>query len=174
MQSAAATVAEYLAALPDERRAAIAAVRQLVLDNLDPAYQEAMQYGMIGWSVPHSLYPDGYHTDASQPLPFAALASQKNYMSLYLMATYCGCTEDGETLDASWFRNAWAKTGKKLDMGKACVRFKKLDDLALDVVAEAVRRVPVKTYIARYEENLAATGKTPGKKPAKRTAAKAR
>src|SRR5262249_41133330 len=146
MQSTARTVAEYLAELPADRRPAITAVRQLVLDNLDPAYQETMQYGMIGWSVPHRLYPAGYHTDPKQPLPFAALASQKNYMSLYLMATYCGCTEDSETPDAQWFRSAWAATGKKLDMGKACIRFKKLDDLALDVIAEAVRRMPSKAY----------------------------
>lgn len=161
MQSQAKTVAKYLAELPEDRRGAIAAVRQLVLDNLDPAYQEAMQYGMIGWSVPHSLYPAGYHTDPKQPLPFAALASQKNYMSLYLMATYCGCTEDGETPDVQWFRTAWAKTGKKLDMGKACLRFKKLDDLALDVLAEAIRRVPVQTYIQRYEAGLTAMAKAP-------------
>jgi hypothetical protein len=160
MQSKAPSIAQYLAELPPERRPAMEAVRQLVRDNLDPAYQEAMQYGMIGWSVPHSLYPAGYHTDPKQPLPFAALASQKNHMSLYLMCTYVDGEENPE---ANWFRSAWAKTGKKLDMGKSCVRFKKLDDLALDVIAEAIRRVPAKAYIARYEKNLAASGKAKAK-----------
>ena len=178
MQSQAKSVDEYLAALPEDRRQAFETVRKVILANLDPDYEEGMQYGAIGYYIPHRVFPAGYHCDPKQPLPFACLASQKNYMSLYLMATYCGCTEDGETMDASWFRSAWAKTGKKLDMGKACVRFKKLDDLALDVIAEAVRRVPVQAYIKRYEENLAATGKTPKKKPAgkpaKKTPAKAR
>jgi hypothetical protein len=91
------------------------------------------------------VYPAGYHCDPKQPLPFAGLASQKNYMSLYLMCTY------GDSELSRWFREAWAKTGKKLDMGKSCVRFKKLDDLALDVIAEAIRRVPAKMYIERCE-----------------------
>ena len=150
MQSKAATVEEYLAALPEDRRAAISAVREVILANLDPQYAEAMQYGMIGYAVPHSVFPAGYHCDPKQPLPFAALASQKNYMSLYMMGLYCGCNEGGETDDARWFREAWAQTGKKLDMGKACLRFRKLDDLALDVVAEAIRRVPVQRYLERY------------------------
>jgi hypothetical protein len=100
-----------------------------------------MQYGMIGYYVPHRVYPAGYHCDPKQPLPFAALASQKNYMSLYLMCVY------GDSPLAKWFREAWAKSGKKLDMGKACVRFKKLEDLALDVIGEAIRRVPARKYI---------------------------
>ena len=150
MQSKAATVEEYLAALPEDRRAAISAVREVILANLDLQYAEAMQYGMIGYAVPHSVFPAGYHCDPKQPLPFAALASQKNYMSLYMMGLYCGCNEGGETDDARWFRDAWAQTGKKLDMGKACLRFRRLDDLALDVVAEAIRRVPVQRYLERY------------------------
>jgi hypothetical protein len=101
----------------------------------------------------------GYHTDPKQPLPFAALASQKNHMSLYLMGLYCGCDNASgkETSDAKWFRAAWAKTGKQLDMGKACVRFTKLDALPLDVLGEAIRRVPAKTYIDRYQATMAAT-----------------
>lgn len=118
MQSKAATVAEYLAELPEDHRRAIEAVRKVILDNLDSGYEEGMQYGMIGYYVPHRIYPAGYHCDPKQPLPFAALASQKNYMSLYLMCIY------GETPLAAWFREAWAKTGKKLDAGKACIRFK--------------------------------------------------
>ncbi|WP_395407758.1 DUF1801 domain-containing protein [Pseudoduganella sp. UC29_106] len=150
MQSKAATVEEYLAALPEERRAAISAVREVILANLDPQYAEAMQYGMIGYAVPHSVFPAGYHCDPKLPLPFAGLASQKNYMSLYLMGLYWGPGAGDETEDARWFRAAWTQTGKKLDMGKSCLRFKKLDDLALDVVAEAIRRVPVQRFLDRY------------------------
>lgn len=157
VSSAAATVDDYLASLADDRRSVVVAVRDLVNANLPDGYQEAMQYGMIGWSVPHAIYPAGYHTDPKQPLPLAALASQKQYVSLYLMGLYCGCVERSargeavETDDARWFREAWAATGKKLNMGKSCVRFKRLDDLAVDVVAEAIRRLPVDRYIERYE-----------------------
>ena len=124
MQSKATTVDQYLAELPEDRRKALEAVRQVVLKNLDKDYEEGIQYGMIGYYVPHRVHPAGYHCDPKQPLPFASLASQKNHMALYLMCIY------GDTDHAKWFRDAWAKTGKKLDMGKACVRFKKLEDLA--------------------------------------------
>jgi hypothetical protein len=159
MQSKATTVADYLASLPDDRRAAIETLRKVIRKNLDIGYEEGMQYGVIGYYVPHKLYPAGYHTDPKQPLPFAALASQKNYISLYLMGVYCGCGDDSsdESVDARWFREAWAKTGKKLDMGKACVRFKKIEDVALDVVGEAIKRIPAKSYIANYEAVLART-----------------
>lgn len=156
MQSRAATVDDYLAALPAERREVLGAVRKVIRDNLDEDYEEGMQYGMIGYYVPHRVYPAGYHCDPKQPLPFAGLASQKNYMSLYLMCVY------GETPLATWFRQAWAKTGKKLDMGKSCIRFKKLDDLAIDVIAEAVRRVPARKYVEYCE----AARKSQGKKKA--------
>lgn len=164
VSSAASTVDDYLAELPDDRRAIVSAVRDLVNTNLPDGYQEAMQYGMIGWSVPHARYPAGYHTDPSQPLPLAALASQKQYVSLYLMGLYCGCVERSargeavETADVRWFRDAWAATGKKLNMGKSCVRFKRLDDLAVDVLAEAIRRVPVDVYLERYEAVRPARG----------------
>lgn len=151
--SPASTVTRYLAGLPDDRRDLVAGVRDVVNANLPAGYQETMQYGMIGWSVPHELYPAGYHSDPSQPLPLAALASQKQYVSLYLMGTYCGCAieESGESAESTWFREAWLATGRKLNMGKSCVRFKNVDDVALDVVAEAIRRLPVDEYIARYE-----------------------
>src|SRR5580692_4016921 len=112
MKSEAKTVAAYLASLPADRRAAIAVVRDVVRDNLDAGYEEGIQYGMIGWYVPHRLFPSGYHADPKQPLPFAALASQKNHMALYLMGVYCGCAEGpgGETVDARWFREAWGRT----------------------------------------------------------------
>jgi len=154
MQSAAATVEEYLASLPEARRDALTAVRAVILANLDPLYSEGMAYGMIGYGVPHSVYPDGYHCNPKQPLPFAALASQKNYMSMYLMGFYVGCSDIEETADMQWFRAAWADAGKKLDMGKACLRFKKLDDLALDVLGEAIRRMPAQRYIERYRQAL--------------------
>lgn len=158
MQSKATTVDAYLAQLPEDRRHAIEAVREVILENLDKDYEEGMQYGMIGYYVPHSVYPAGYHCDPRQPLPFAALGSQKNYMSLHLMCVY------GNTEHTKWFQEAWAKTGKKLDMGKACVRFKKVEDLALDVIGEAVKRVPAKKYIAHFEGMLS-TRKDRASKP---------
>jgi hypothetical protein len=148
MQSKATSVEAYLASLPDDRRAAISAVRQLILDNIDPAFEEGMTYGMIGYYIPHSHYPAGYHCNPKMPLPYAGLASQKGYMSVYLMPCYMG----SDLL--AWFEKAWAKTGKKLDMGKCCIRFKKLEDLALDVIAEALRRGTAKSYIELYESNL--------------------
>jgi uncharacterized protein YdhG (YjbR/CyaY superfamily) len=148
MQSKAATVEEYLAGLPEDRRAAIAAVRKVIRENLDPDYEEGMQYGMIGYYVPHRVYPAGYHCDPKQPLPFAALGSQKNYMSLHLMSVYFGGGEDdAASQHARWFREEWAKTGKKMDMGKACIRFKKVEDLPLELIGKAVKRVPAKKYI---------------------------
>lgn len=150
MQSKATTVAQYLAELPAERREAIQAVRKVIRDNLDSAFQETMQYGMIGYSVPHSVYPPGYHCDPKQPLPFGGLASQKNYMSVYLMPVYGG--------DEQWFRQEWAKSGKKLDMGKCCVRFTKVEDLALDVIGKAVAKYTGASFVERYEQLLAEQG----------------
>jgi hypothetical protein len=148
MQRKAATVADYLASLPDDRRKAIETVRAVILANLDKDYEEGMQYGMIGYYVPHHVFPAGYHCDPKLGLPFAGLASQKNYMSVYLMGLYTGA----DNKLARWFKDAWAKAGKKLDQGKVCTRFKKVDDLALDVLGEAIRRMPAKKYIAAYEE----------------------
>jgi hypothetical protein len=155
MQSQATTVKQYLAELPAERRAAIEAVRAVILKNLGEGYEEGMQYGMIGYYVPHSVYPAGYHCDPRQPAGFACLASQKNYMSLHLGCVY------GDSELARWFRSAWANTGKKLDMGQACVRFKRVEDLALDVIGEAIRRMPVEACIAMHE---AARQRTPMKR----------
>lgn len=153
--SAATTVEQFLAELPAERVELVTTVRDLVNAHLPEGYQEAMQYGMIGWSVPHERYPAGYHTDPSQPLPLAALASQKQYVSLYLMGLYLPAAGDdpaeADTADVRWFRDAWAATGRKLNMGKSCVRFKKLDDVAADVVGDAIARLPVDEYVARYE-----------------------
>lgn len=140
-----ATVAAYLAALPPDRCAAVSAVRDAVNRALPAGYEEGFAYGMIGWHVPHRLYPAGYHCDPKQPLPFAGLASQKGHMSLHLMAVYL----DPPRRDA--FVAAWKRTGKKLDMGAACVRFKAVDDLALDVITDAIAAIPVTTYVAAYD-----------------------
>ena len=162
MKSSAATVEEYLRGLPADRRTAISAVRQVILANLPKGYVECMGYGMIGYVVPHSLYPGGYHCDPKQPLPFANLGSQKNHMALHVMTVY------GDPATEQWFRKAWAATGKKLDMGKCCVRFKKLEDVPLDVIGQVIARVPVKEYIARVENVIGATaGKREKSKPRK-------
>lgn len=139
----------FIASLPEDRRIAISAVRDTLLANLDPQYSEAMLPTMIGYGVPHSVYPAGYHCNPKQPLPFAALASQKNHMALYLMGLYMAPEEELE-----WFRSAWTASGRKLDLGKSCLRFRKLDDLALDVLGEAIRRMPVQRFIALYEQGL--------------------
>ena len=146
MQSKAKTVKEYLAELPPERKAAIGAVREVILKNLPKGFAEIMQYGMIGYAVPHSVYPPGYHCDPKQPLPFVGLASQKNHMAVYMMNIYM----DKET--ENWFIKAYKASGKKLDIGKSCLRFKKVEDLALDVIGQAVGRKSVKDYIAQYEK----------------------
>ncbi len=148
MQSPAKSVTEYLAALPPERQAAIKAVRAVIRQNLPPGYAEQMQYGMIGYVVPHKLYPAGYHCKPEEPLPFAHLASQKNYMSLYLMTVYFSASM------LAWVKEQFALHGKKLDMGKSCIRFKKLDDLPLEVIGAAIARVPVAEYISSYEAIL--------------------
>jgi hypothetical protein len=148
MQSKAKTVKEYLASLPEDRRKAIEAVRKVILKNLDKTYKEGMLYGAIGYYVPHKVYPHGYHCNPKTPLPFAGLGSQKNHMSMGIMCHYSDGAED------KWFRTAWKKTGKKLDMGKCCVRFRKLEDVPLEVIGEAVKRMPAKKYIAIYEKML--------------------
>lgn len=149
MTSKAATVEEYLAELPDDRREAISAVRCEILKNLPKGYEEGMQYGMIGYYVPHSIYPDGYHCDPKQPLPFAGLASQKNHMAVYLGCVY------GSKDEEKWFVEEYKKTGKKLDMGKSCIRFKKLENLPVELIGKAVKRAPVKKFVAEYEATIA-------------------
>ena len=141
MPSKATTVEDYPAELPDGRCAAVEAVRKVILKNLDKVCGEGMQYGMIGYFAPPRVYPAGYHCDPKQPLPFPALASQKNYMSIYPMCMY------GADEATNSFREAWAKTGKKLDMGKSWMRFKKVEDLALDVIGKAIKQMPAKAYV---------------------------
>ena len=143
------TVDAYLAALPDERRALVSAIRDTLNAHLPEGYAEGIQYGMIGWFVPHALFPLGYHCDPKQPLPFVGLASQKSGVSLHLMFLY------GNDEATRAFVEAWTATGKKLDMGKACVRVKRLADVPLEVIGAAVARVPVSAYVARYQATLA-------------------
>lgn len=169
MQSKAKTVAEYLASLPADRRTELETVRRVVLANLASGFEEGMQYGMIGWFVPHRLFPAGYHCDPAQPLPMGGLAAQKNAFSLYLMPLY------GDTKLLAWFTSAWQKTGKKLDMGKACIRFKKAEDLALDVVAATLQKLSLRGYVDAYvaARSGAASAKRSAK-TAKQPVAKAR
>ena len=142
----AASVDAYLADLPPDRREALAAVRCVVLDNLPSGYEEVMQFGMIGYVVSLSTLPV---TCDGQRLQYAALALQKNDMSLYLDNTY-----GNEQLEKS-FVEAYKASGKKLDMGKSCVRFKKIEDVPLDVIGKTIKRVPAKKFLGHYEKTLA-------------------
>ncbi len=139
------TVAKYLAALPKDRRDAMQAVRRVIRANLDPKLKEVIQYGAIGYVVPHSVYPAGYHCDPQQPLPFAGIASQKNHLSIHLFGIYTAQDEQRR------FRDAWVKSGKRLDMGKSCVRFKKLEHLPLDLIGETIGRVTLDQFLDLYE-----------------------
>jgi hypothetical protein len=121
-----------------------------------------MSYGMIGYVVPHKIFPAGYHCNPKLPLPFINLASQKNHLSLYMMCLYMN------PKFSDWFTSEWKKRGKKVDKGKACLRFKTADDLALDVIGEAIRRFPVKKWIELYESVLAKPRPSRTKKPTKR------
>jgi hypothetical protein len=146
MRINASSVEEYLNALPPDRKAALSAVRSVILKNLDSKhFEEGMQYGMIGYYVPHSVYPAGYHCNPKEPLPYICLGSQKNHMALYLTAVYAG------EPTSNWFRSTWLATGKKLDMGKGCVRFKKIEDVPLEVVGALVKRQGYKQVIAAYD-----------------------
>ena len=142
VRSSAGTVEEYLDELAPDRREQIETVRSVVLDNLPDGYDESMNWGMITWEIPLERYPKTYN---KQPLMYAALASQKNYMSLYLMCVY---THEGTQTE---FERRFKDSGKKLNMGKSCVRFKKVDDLPLDLIADTIASTPVDEYIRSYE-----------------------
>jgi hypothetical protein len=142
MKSSAVTVKDYLAELPEDRRAVVAAVRAVILKNLPKGYCESMNWGMISYEVPLDRYPNTYN---GQPLAYAALAAQKNNYSLYLTCVY----QDPKRERA--LRDAFAKAGKKLDMGKSCIRFKKLEDLPLPAIGKVIAGVPVDEFIKRYE-----------------------
>lgn len=144
VSSDARTVDDYLAELPLDRREAIAAVRQVLLENLPSGFEETMQYGMISYVVPLERYPVTYNR---QPLGLAALTSQKNYISLYLMNIYSHSESE------SWFVKRWTASGKKLNKGKSCIRFKSLRDVPLDVVGEAISRTSLEEFIESYERS---------------------
>ena len=142
MQSDATTPDQYLAELPDDRREIVTAVRDVINAHLPEGYVESMEWGMITWSVPLETCPDTYN---GKPLSYISLASQKRHLAVYLMALYT----DGHEL--GWFREQYAERGLRLDMGKACVRFKRLEELPLDVLGEVVAMVPVEEFVRRHQ-----------------------
>jgi uncharacterized protein YdhG (YjbR/CyaY superfamily) len=147
MQSTATTVDEYITSLPDDRKEAITILRKEIKKNLPKGFEECMSYGMIGYVVPHSLYPDGYHCTPQLPLPFMNIASQKNFVSVYHMGVY----SDTNLLD--WFLAEYAKhVPKKIDMGKSCIRFKKMEDIPYKLFGELATKMTVKDWIDKYEK----------------------
>lgn len=157
----ASTVTTYLAALPADRREALNEVRRGINRALPPGYKEGIQFGMISWFVPLSTYPAGYGSNRKEPLPLISVASQKGYMALHMICFY------GQPALREWFTAQYGKSGKKLDMGQGCLRFKTFPELALDVVESTVARLPVKDYIAGYQAMRDAKGKAKAKPAAK-------
>jgi hypothetical protein len=148
MTSEAKTVKDYLSTLPEDRLFSVNEILNNIRKKLPKGFQEGMQYGMIGYYVPHSIYPSGYHCDPKQPLPFMGLASQKNSVNFYHMGIYAV----PEYYD--WFVNEYSKfTKKKLDIGKSCMRFKKQEDIPLDLIGELVSKISVEQWITIYEKN---------------------
>lgn len=141
---------EYIASLPDDRREAMTALRNAINEAMPDGYQEGIQYGMIGWSVPHAIYPGGYHCDPKQPVPFVSIASQKSHMAVYLFCLYL------EPDSVEKFREAWLATGTKLDMGKSCIRFKKWADMRVELIQDVIRSSPVDKFLAVYEASIPA------------------
>ena len=149
MQSTAQTPEEYLSVLPEDRKIVMSQLRNAIIDNLPEGFEEVMSYGMLGYVVPHRLYPNGYHCSPKLPLPFISLASQKNFIALYHMGIY----SDKSLLE--WFIGEYPKhTKMKLDMGKSCLRFKKVDDIPLSLIGELAAKMSVEEWITIYENNL--------------------
>ena len=144
MKTKAKTVPEYLKSLPPERREAITALRGIILKNLPKGYQESLNWGMITYEIPLKVFPQTYN---GQPLMYAGLASQKNHMAMYLMCAYA------DKAVGKWFQEAWKTADKKLDMGKSCLRFKKLSDLSLPVIGKLIAKTPMAEYIRYYERS---------------------
>ena len=143
------TPSEYLEAIPQERRAAFEKLRETIIENLPDGFQEGVDYGMIGYCVPHRLYPAGYHCNPKQALPFAGIASQKHFIALYHMGLYA----DEELLD--WFVSEYPKHSKrKLDMGKSCIRFKKPDDIPFELIGQLMQKMSVEEWVTLYEAVL--------------------
>jgi hypothetical protein len=147
MQSKATTPEQYLSELPEDRKEAMLKLRNAIKENLPQGFEEVISYGMLGYVVPHSIYPSGYHCDPKLPLPFINLASQKNFIALYHMGIYAN-----KNLE-SWFVSEYPKHVKsKLDMGKSCIRFKKMDDIPFDFIGELAAKVSVEDWILNYEK----------------------
>jgi len=145
----AQTVDEYIAKVPPERTEAVSKLRQTVLNNLPNGFEECISYKMIGYVVPHSLYPDGYHCDPKLPLPFINIASQKNFIALYHSGVYA----DKNILD--WFVAEYPKhVNTKLDMGKSCIRFKNVAQIPYDLIAELCQKMTVEDWVGLYEKNI--------------------
>lgn len=146
MQSKAATPDEYVNSLPDDRKEAMNKLRKVILKNIPKGFQECMNYGMIGYVVPHKLYPNGYHCNPTLPLPFMNIASQKGFIAVYHMGVYA----DKKLYD--WFTTEYKKQSKtKLDMGKSCMRFKKMDEIPFQLIGELASKMTVQDWVARYE-----------------------
>ncbi len=149
MQYKATSAEDYISQVPEERRETLQKLRQVINDNLPEGFEEGIQYGMIGYYVPHSVYPDGYHCDPKTPLPFMSFASQKNSINLY----HSGIYAKKELHD--WWVNEYPKhSSRKLDMGKSCVRFKKIDDIPFDLIAELSTKMTCNEWIDLYEANI--------------------
>ena len=149
MQIKADTPEQYIDQLPDDRKQAISKLRKVILDNLPEGFEETINYGMIGYVVPHSIYPDGYHPDPKLPLPFINIASQKNFVAVYHMGIYA----DKKLMD--WFVKEYPKHNKlKLDMGKSCIRFKKIDQIPYDLIGELVGKINSDEWINIYETSI--------------------
>lgn len=148
MQSAATTAEQYIAEMPAERQATFKKLRAVIKKNLPRGFKEAMGYGMMGYGIPHSIYPAGYHCDPKQPLPFMGLASQKNSINIYHMGIY------GMPELYNWFVTEHAKhSSKKLDMGKSCIRYKKPEDIPVALIGELCTKITADEWIAFYEKN---------------------
>ncbi|MGC4100650.1 DUF1801 domain-containing protein [Ferruginibacter sp.] len=149
MQSKAATVDTYIDELPEERKEVMNKLRKIIKKNLPKGFKEGMGYGMMGWSVPHSIYPAGYHCNPSDPLPFMGIASQKNFVAVYHMGIY------GDPKLSKWFVDEYAKLGiGKLDMGKSCLRFKNLSKIPYELIGELCTKMTVEDWIGKYEKAL--------------------
>ncbi|SHG15865.1 protein of unknown function (DU1801) [Flavobacterium fluvii] len=149
MQSTAKTVNDYLEELPEERKAAFSKLRNSILNTIPKGFEEQMSYGMLGYVVPHSIYPDGYHCSPKLPLPFISIGSQKNFIVLHHLGIYA----NPELLE--WFTNEYPKHGNyKLDIGKGCIRFKKMDQIPFDLIAELAGKISVEDWIECYETQL--------------------
>ena len=148
MQINADSPEHYIEQLPEDRKEPIRKLRQIVLDNLPEGFEEVINYGMIGYVVPHSLYPDGYHADPKQPLPFLNIASQKNHIAFYHMGIY----SDNKLM--KWFTEEYSKVSKvKLDMGKSCMRFKKPEHIPYELLGELCSKITPDMWIRIYEDS---------------------